>query len=167
MSTFCQRYYHKKCQRRGLGDQEKPKSCQRSLWTAPYQTSMLFMNASRALNESAAYLADFFSDLHYGGHGHSINNCTSMQHDPCYKGGLISETLCTNVQFITYSKCSNWGRISKLSSNFGSLFTFCYSAWGNQIKTKLQTCNLRTGQFISYKYVSQFWLSLTHPSSKK
>ena len=31
MSTFCQRSYHRKCQRRGVGGQKKPKSCQRSL----------------------------------------------------------------------------------------------------------------------------------------
>ena len=31
MSTFCQRSYHRKCQRRGLGGQKKPKSCKRSL----------------------------------------------------------------------------------------------------------------------------------------
>ena len=29
--TFCQRLYHKKRQRRGVGGQKKPKSCQRSL----------------------------------------------------------------------------------------------------------------------------------------
>ena len=33
MSTFCQRSYHTKCQRRGVGGQKKPKSCQRSLWS--------------------------------------------------------------------------------------------------------------------------------------
>ena len=27
--------YHRKCQHRGIGGQEKPKSCQRSLWTTP------------------------------------------------------------------------------------------------------------------------------------
>ena len=37
-----------------------------------------------------------------------------------------------------------------------------YSAWANSIKTKLQTCNLQTGQSISYKYVNQFWLNLSH-----
>ena len=37
----------------------------------------------------------------------------------------------TNVQFISYSKCSNWHRILKLSLNFGCLFTFGYSAWTN------------------------------------
>ena len=31
MSTFCQLSYHRKCQRRGVGGQEMPKSCQRSL----------------------------------------------------------------------------------------------------------------------------------------
>ena len=36
MPTFCQCLYHRKCQRRGVGGQKKLKSCQRSLWTAPY-----------------------------------------------------------------------------------------------------------------------------------
>ena len=62
----------------------------------------------------------------------------------------------TNVWFISYSKCSNWHQILKFLSNFGCLFTFCYSAWANSIKTKLQTCNLQTGQSITYKYVNQF-----------
>ena len=31
MSTFFQRSYHRKCQRRGVGGQKKPKSGQRSL----------------------------------------------------------------------------------------------------------------------------------------
>ena len=115
-------------------------------WFDKIPLSMLFMNASRALNESAAYLADFFSDLHSGDHGHSINNCTSMQHDPCYKGGLISEKLCINVQFISYSIWSNWGRISKLLSNFGCLFTFAILL--GQIKSKL---NYR---LVNYKLAS-------------
>ena len=29
MSTFCQHSYHRKCQRRGVGGQKNPKSCQR------------------------------------------------------------------------------------------------------------------------------------------
>ena len=29
------------------------------------------------------------------------------------------------VQFISYSKCSNWRQILKLLSNFGCLFTVC------------------------------------------
>ena len=37
------------------------------------------------MNEASAYLAEFLSDLHYGGQGHSINNCTLMHYDPCYK----------------------------------------------------------------------------------
>ena len=40
--------------------------------------------------------------------------------------------------------------------NLDVYLTFCYSAWANQIKTKLQTCNLQTGQSRSYKYVNQF-----------
>ena len=45
--------------------------------------------------------------------------------------------------FISYSKCSNWRRISKLSLNFGCLFTCCYFDRANSIKTNLQTCNLQ------------------------
>ena len=37
---------------------------------------------------------------------------------------------------------------------------FFYSAWAYSIKTKLQTCNLQTGQSISYKCVNQFLLKL-------
>jgi hypothetical protein len=47
---------------------------------------------------------------------------------------------------MSYLKRSNWHQISKLASNFGCLFTFCYSAWANLIQTKLQTCNLQTDQ---------------------
>ena len=57
-------------------------------------------------------------------------------------------------------------RISKLSWNFGCLFTFCYSAWANLIKTKLQSCNLQTGQSRSYKHVNQFLYNLPHLNSK-
>ena len=67
---------------------------------------------------------------------------------------------------ISHSKYSNWHWISKLSSNFGCLFTLCYSARANSIKTKLQTCNLQTGQSIRNKYVNQFWLNLLHPNRK-
>ena len=35
------------------------------------------------------------------------------------------------VRSISYWKCSNLCQISKLLSNFGYLFTFCYSAWAN------------------------------------
>ena len=34
-------------------------------------------------------------------------------------------------------------------------------------KTKLQICNLHTGQSIRWKYVNQFSLNLLHPNSKK
>jgi hypothetical protein len=70
------------------------------------------------------------------------------------------------VQFMSYLKCSKWRWISKLVSNFGCLFAFCYSAWANLLKTKLQTCSLQTGQSISYKYVYQFWLNLPHSNSE-
>ena len=58
-----------------------------------------------------------------------------------------------NVRFISYSMCSILRRISKLSSNFGYLFTFCYLHGANSIKTDLHICNLWTGQFVSYKSV--------------
>ena len=54
---------------------------------------------------------------------------------------------------MSYSKCSNWRRILKLSSNFGCLFTFCYVDGANSIKTDLHICNLWIGQFVSYVQV--------------
>ena len=57
----------------------------------------------------------------------------------------------TYVWIISYSKCSNWYQISKLSSNFGCLITFCYLDGANSIKTDLHICNLWTGQLVSYK----------------
>ena len=35
MSTVCQRLFHRKCQRRWVGDQKKAISCQRCLWPTP------------------------------------------------------------------------------------------------------------------------------------
>ena len=61
---------------------------------------------------------------------------------------------------MSYLRCSNWCQISILVSNFGCLFTFCYSSGTNLSKTSLQTCNLQTGQSINYKYVNQFSLNL-------
>ena len=43
------------------------------------------------------------------------------------------------VRFISYSKCSNLRRISKLSSDFGCLFTFCCLNGANSTKTGLHT----------------------------
>ena len=43
----------------------------------------------------------------------------------------LENLIVSNVWFISYSKCSIWRQISKLLSNFGCLFTFCYSAWAN------------------------------------
>ena len=40
----------------------------------------------------------------------------------CYDHGLVQ----SNVRFMSYLKCSDWRGISRLSSNFGCLFTFCY-----------------------------------------
>ena len=60
----------------------------------------------------------------------------------------------SNVWFMSYSKCSNWRRISKLWLDFGCLFTFCYLDMANSIKTDLlHICNLWTGQFVSCKSV--------------
>ena len=54
------------------------------------------------------------------------------------------------LMFISYLKCYNLHRISKLAYHFGCLFTFCYSARVDLLKTKLQTRNSQTGQSISY-----------------
>ena len=59
----------------------------------------------------------------------------------------------TNVRFISYSKCSNWRLISKLSSNSKCLFAFSYLDGANSIKTDLYICTLWTGQFVNYKPV--------------
>ena len=48
------------------------------------------------------------------------------------------------VRFISYSKCYDLCRISKLSSNFGCLFTFWYLDGENLTKTNLHICNLWT-----------------------
>jgi len=71
-----------------------------------------------------------------------------------------------NAWVISYLKCSDWSRISKLLLNFGCLFTSCYFDRAKSIKTNLQTCNLYTVQFISYKSIKQFWLTLPYPNSK-
>ena len=78
----------------------------------------------------------------------------------------------TNVRFI--SKCSNWGRILKLSSwRYGCRQTLdVYSLlaiWMWQIQSKLIYifCNLWTGQFVSYKSAIKFWFNLAKQNSKK
>ena len=48
---------------------------------------------------------------------------------------------------------SNLRWMSKLSSNFCCLFTFCYLDGANSIKTDLHICNPWTSQFVSYKSV--------------
>ena len=42
---------------------------------------------------------------------------------------------------MSYLKHSSWRRMSKLLSNFGCLFTFCYLDGANSIKTDLHICN--------------------------
>jgi hypothetical protein len=71
----------------------------------------------------------------------------------CKKLYTTPKSLQTCVRFISYSKCSNCHRISKLSSKLGYLFTFCYLDGANSIKTDLHICNLWTGQFLSYNSV--------------
>ena len=66
---------------------------------------------------------------------------------------LATITNYSKVRFMSYLKCSNWCQISKLSSNFGCLFTFFYLDEANSIKTDLHICKLLTGQFVSYKFV--------------
>ena len=59
-------------------------------------------------------------------------------------------------------------KYQKLSSNFGVYLLFAILRGQIQSKLlKLQTCNLQTGQLISYKYVNQFRLNLPHPNNKK
>ena len=43
---------------------------------------------------------------------------------------------------------------------------FCHSGGVNSIKTNLLTCNLWTGQYVSYKSVNLFWLNLPHQNGK-
>ena len=69
--------------------------------------------------------------------------------DELTKNGAIL----ANAWIISYSKFSNWGQISKLSSNLGCLFTFCYLDGANSIKTDLHIFNLWTSQFVSYKFI--------------
>ena len=73
--------------------------------------------------------------------------------------------------FMSYSKCSNWRWISKLSSNFACLFVFCYWDGTNSIKTDLHICNLCCNlwicKFVSYKSAIYFLINLPKQNSKK
>ena len=62
----------------------------------------------------------------------------------------LQDAILYNVWFISYSKCSNWHQISKLSWELWIFIYFLLFGWGS-IKTDLHTCNLLTGQFLSYK----------------
>ena len=48
MSTFCQRSYHRKYQRREVGGQKKPKPCHCSLWTAPNGMIKIFLDKCKS-----------------------------------------------------------------------------------------------------------------------
>ena len=73
----------------------------------------------------------------------------------------------SKVQFMSYSKCSNWHQMLKLLLNFGCLFTFFYLDGANSIKTDLHNCNLWTGQFVNYKSVVYFQFNLPKQNSKE
>ena len=64
------------------------------------------------------------------------------------KQPLLHDFLYFYFQFISYWKCFNCRRISKLLLNFGCLFTFCYLDGVNSIKTDLHICNLWTDQSV-------------------
>ena len=49
-------------------------------------------------------------------------------------GAKVKKLSEINTWIISYSKCFNWHRISKLLSNFGCLFTICYLDRANSIK---------------------------------
>ena len=83
----------------------------------------------------------------------SIKEVWTIYFDTYWKGQINQNFTQTFVQFNSYSKCSNWRRISKLLLNFGCLFTFCYLDGANSIKTDLHICNLWTGPFVYYKSV--------------
>ena len=60
-----------------------------------------------------------------------------------------------NVRFMSYLKCSNWRRISKLALNFGCSFTFCYLNGANSIKTNLhigQLCKSQVSNLVFDKF---------------
>ena len=61
----------------------------------------------------------------------SLNNICQTSSEFHVEFLWLLSGLLTNVWFISYSKRSNWCPILKLLSNFGCLFTFCYSAWAN------------------------------------
>ena len=67
----------------------------------------------------------------------SINTIKCLYLSFCLKK---QDIILSNVRFISYSKCSNWRWIPKLSSNFECLFTFWYLDGANSIKTDLHIC---------------------------
>jgi hypothetical protein len=57
---------------------------------------------------------------------------------------------------ISYSKCLNWHRISKLLSNFGCLLTCCYFDRANSIETNLQTLTYKPSSQLVTSSLSNF-----------
>ena len=72
--------------------------------------------------------------------------------------------------FFYYDKSWNGKRCPFANVNsFWNLLrkTFFHLNRANSMETNLRTCNLRSGQFINYKSVNQFWLNLTYTKGKK
>ena len=80
---------------------------------------------------------------------------------------LSSNFMFCNVRIMSYSKCSNWRRISKLSSNFGCWLNFCYLDGANTIETYLQlmdwpvcNCKLQVCNLVFNKCHGDLWARL-------
>ena len=68
--------------------------------------------------------------------------CSSLARgDPDCNQYITGASGTVNVGFMSYSKCSNWRKISKWLSNIECLFTFCYLDEANSINTNLNICN--------------------------
>ena len=67
----------------------------------------------------------------------------------------------------------NWEHYGKrytfvnVNSFLHLMWAFCHLDRANLIETNLRTCNWQPAQFISYKFVNQFWLNLPYPNGKK
>ena len=62
------------------------------------------------------------------------NNETCDSEPILYGENQLVKKIINNAWIISYSKCSNFHRISKLLLNFECLFTFCYLDRANSIK---------------------------------
>jgi hypothetical protein len=57
MTIFCKHSYHRKCKRRGVGGQKKPKFCERSLCTAPYERTSKGQTKSSMTKRDMIFIA--------------------------------------------------------------------------------------------------------------